>query len=82
MEMLEKIINAYPDETFLKADGFDNCIIGVDEKNNRLIYSVAKCIETLKAEMSTGDAIEYFNFNIAGAGGDGFPIYVYIPEHE
>jgi hypothetical protein len=62
--MLEKIINAYPDETFLKADGFDNCIIGVDEKNNRLIYSVAKCIETLKAEMSTDDAVEYFNFNI------------------
>lgn len=62
--MLEKIINAYPDETFLKADEFDNCIIGVDEQNNRLIYSVAKCIENLKAEMSTEDAIEYFNFNI------------------
>lgn len=36
--MLDNIIEKYPDETFLIADGFDKAIIGVEEKNMVLIY--------------------------------------------
>jgi len=42
---LESILENYPDETFLKADGFDDAIIGFDEHSLRLIYSL--CLSVL-----------------------------------
>jgi hypothetical protein len=45
--MIDKITEYYQDESFLKADGFDEAIIGVDENEMRLVYSVSKCIEIL-----------------------------------
>lgn len=65
--MIDEILEAYPDEVFLKADGFDEAIIGVNEYPMKLIYSVKRCIEILEKDMSTEDAIEYFNFNVYGA---------------
>jgi hypothetical protein len=38
--MIDRIIEQFEDESFLKADGFDDAIIGVDESSMRLIYSV------------------------------------------
>lgn len=74
--MINEIIERYEDETFLKADGFDDAIIGVDETTMRLIYSVSKCIEILMREMSEEDAVEYFNFNVSGSySGDKTPIW-------
>jgi hypothetical protein len=74
--MINEIIERYEDETFLKADGFDDAIIGVDETTMRLIYSVSKCIEILMREMSEEDAVEYFNFNVSGSYlGDKTPIW-------
>jgi hypothetical protein len=67
--MINEIIEQYEDETFLKADGFDEAIIGVCEDFNapvRLIYSVTKCIEILMRDMSEEDAMEHFNFNVSG----------------
>lgn len=65
--MLEQIIERYEDETFLKADGFDEAIIGVDDSSMRLIYSVSKCIEILMIDMSEEDALDYFGYNVSGA---------------
>jgi len=65
-KVLNEIIEQYEDETFLKADGFDEAIIGVDENTMRLIYSVTKCIEILMRDMSAEDAMEYFSFNVSG----------------
>ena len=65
--MIEEIIERYEDEVFLKADGFDDAIIGVDEQTMRLIYSVSKCIEILMVDMDHIDAIEYFSYNVSGA---------------
>ena len=57
--LLGEVISYYDDETFLKADGFDDAVIGVDETTMRLIYSVKKCIEILIDEgMSYEDAME------------------------
>jgi hypothetical protein len=50
--MINEIIERYEDELFLKADGFDDAVIGVDENQMRLIYSVSKCIEILTAFMT------------------------------
>lgn len=75
--MIDKIIEKYEDETFLKADGFDEAVIGVDESDMRLIYSVSKCIDTLMLDgMSEEDAIDYFTFNVSGSYvGDKTPIW-------
>ena len=64
--MINEIIEQYQDETFLKAEGFDEAIIGVDETTMRLIYSVKKCIEILMVDMSEEDAFEHFSYNVSG----------------
>lgn len=74
--MIDKILYCFPEDAFLKADGFDDAIIGIDEETMRLIYSVSKCIDILKKDMEEEDAIEYFNFNVNGAYmGDKTPIW-------
>jgi hypothetical protein len=65
--MIDKIIELYDDEEFLKADGFDKAIIGLDEATMRLIYSVKKCIAILTYNMSEEDALEYLNYNVISA---------------
>ena len=68
--MLNEIIERYCDdnETVLKADGFDDAIIGIDEHSMRLVYSVKKCIEILiKNGYSDEEAYEYFDFNVITA---------------
>jgi hypothetical protein len=75
--MLENIMDNYPEEDFLIADGLNDAIIGVDEKSMRLIYSVSSVIDILMQQgMSDTDALEYFYFNIDGAYmGDKTPIW-------
>lgn len=67
--MIEEIMDTYPDDQFLKAAGFDDAIIGVDEKSMRLIYSVYKCILILKDrdKMSYEEALEFLEFNTKDA---------------
>ena len=66
--MLNEIIERHDDAIFLKADGFDSAIIGVDERSMRLIYSVEKCINILIAGgMTDEEALEYFYFNVEGS---------------
>ena len=65
--MLEAIMESHPDHEFLKADGFDDAIIGLDETTYRLIYSVKKCLDILMQDMPYEQALEYFNFNVYGA---------------
>jgi hypothetical protein len=73
----EDLVDTYPEETFLLADGFDDALLGVDESNMRVIYSVKKCIEILMEQgMDHEEARDYFNFNTRGAYmGDHTPIW-------
>ncbi len=76
--MLDKILKCFPEKEFIKADGFDDAIIGFDYNNGRLIYSVSKCIKILEKEMNRQDAEEcfdcgVFNFYI----GEKAPIWCY-----
>lgn len=75
--MLNEILENYPDDSFLKADGFDDAVIGLDEHSMRLVYSVSKCIAILRTEgMTEEDALEHFSFNVSGAYvGDQTPIW-------
>ena len=80
-------INAVEDETFLKADGFDEAIIGTaygttvrDDEGPVLVYDMQKCIDILMdgaVDMTREEAIEYFDFNVLGAFmGPQTPIFV------
>jgi len=58
------VMDQYPEEEFLKMDGFDDEIIGVTE-DMRLIYSVSLIIARLISEGSTEeDALDHFGYNI------------------
>jgi hypothetical protein len=77
-DIRDVIIESYPDEIFLFIDGFDGAILGICEKEFKVIYSVTKCIDILKQDMSEEDAIEHFSYNIEGAYvGDKTPIFCY-----
>lgn len=66
--MLNEIVEYFYDDEILKADGFDEAVIGIDQNTMRLIYSVKKCIEILVLQgMSVEEAIEYFDFNTKGS---------------
>lgn len=72
------IMEAYPEDSFLKADGFDEAVIGLDVNSDRLVYSVEKCIEILIANgMSKEFAEEFFYYNVSGSYvGEMTPIWV------
>ena len=78
MDILSKILENYPDEGFLKADGFDAAIIGVSS-DYRLVYSIEKIIEILvsRNNWTHEDAAEYFFFNIECSYlGEKTPIFI------
>lgn len=65
---------------YVKADGFDLAIIGIDQINEKLIYNKTKMIKILlKQGFSEIDAIEFLEFNVWNAYvGINTPIYVDI----
>lgn len=71
-EILKRLEECYPE--VLKADGFDDAILGVVEGwfNSRhhavICYDYVKCVEILISQgMLLEDAEEYLNFNTLGA---------------
>jgi hypothetical protein len=76
MSKLEEIIEQLPEETFLKADGYDEAIIGYDCNSYRLIYSQSKIITILCREMNEEDALDFYYYNIVGSYvGEKTPIF-------
>jgi len=65
----------------LKADGFDEAIIGVDYKQGKFVYAIELMLEKMMQEpsnMTMEEAIEYFDFNIGCAYvGEMTPIYIW-----
>ena len=78
MDILTKILDAYPEEGYVKVDGFDCAIIGVST-SGLLVYSVQKIIEILTSRnnWSEKDATDYFFYSIeASYQGDKSPIFI------
>lgn len=75
MTILEQITKLFPDEPFLKLDGFDEAIIGYEWNDFRLVYSQRKVVEILCREMNEQDALDYFYYQIADAVGEKTPIF-------
>ena len=68
------------DETILLADGLESAFMGIGRQFHYpiAIYSYKKTLKCLKGMgMTTEDAEEYFQFNIAGAFvGDQTPVFL------
>jgi hypothetical protein len=88
MNLLQALIEAYPETEFLIADGFDDAVIGYHQPSERLIYSIRKCIDILIEEgMNEEDALEHFYYNVEGSYvGEKTPIWaddtVYYGDYE
>ena len=68
----------------LRADGFNQAIIGNEYHTNRVVYSIERMLQILidRDGMSMEDAIEYFSFNIGGAYvGEMTPMYVWTEDN-
>jgi hypothetical protein len=63
---------------YLKADGFDGAIIGVDANVERIVYDKYKMIEILISQgLDHDDALEHLEYNVWCAYvGENTPIYV------
>ncbi len=72
------------EEDLLLADGFDAAFIGTGERcgqPNIAVYDRDMCIDILANDMPYAEAVEYFEFNVAGAWvGEQTPIFVDIKE--
>ena len=78
IEQLKETIAEYNPEA-LFADGHDHAIMGYST-DGKVIYSVNMIIEGLieDSEMTYEDAVEFFDFNIAGAYvGEYTPIFMH-----
>ena len=75
---LSDYIEVYGDiDNTLKADGFDDCIVGIDTKS-RLIYNADKIVDNLAKDMTREEALEYFYYNIDGAYvGEYTPVFMF-----
>jgi hypothetical protein len=78
MDILNKILEHYPEEGYVKADGFDAAIIGLASKGC-LVYSINGIIEILMSRNNWkyADAFDYFYYSIeASYHGDKAPIFI------
>jgi len=73
---------AAPNESIIVPDGLDGAFIGIatEEEPPQAVYSIERCVQILAKDMSQEEAEEYFWFNVAGAQGEGFPLYISTPE--
>jgi hypothetical protein len=75
---LASIIENYSHEELIKADNFDDAVVGIEVNTLRLVYSIDKMIAILTEDMSYEDAIEYLDFNVFSEYvGERTPIYIY-----
>tara|TARA_R100001086_G_scaffold55191_2_gene24747 strand:+ start:767 stop:1021 length:255 start_codon:yes stop_codon:yes gene_type:complete len=60
---------------------FDDAIMGVSQRigwENCIVYDAKKIIEILNEDMSEQDALDHFDFNIAGSYvGDTTPVFLW-----
>jgi hypothetical protein len=78
MDLLSKILEHYPEDGYVKVDGFDAAIVGVSG-TGRLVYSIVKIIDILisRNNWTYEDAANYFFHSIETSyNGDKSPIFI------
>ena len=74
--------NSSDEYKILLIDEMDGAFVGLsqEEGNPRAVYSIEKCIKILAKGMTEEEADEYFWYNVAGAKGEGYPLFINTPE--
>jgi predicted RNA-binding protein Jag len=75
---IDLLLEQYSDLELLKADGFDDAIIGIDLSSERIVYDINTMTNILIDDgMEELDAIEYLEYNVLNAYvGEKTPIYI------
>jgi hypothetical protein len=80
---IRQYIEESTEEPIVLAVGLDDALIGMtDDLPHRAVYSVRKILDILivRDGMSEPEAVEFYEFNIAGAYvGEHTPIYIQHP---
>ena len=74
-----KIKEALIENECLIADGLDDALIGVTNKDGVMVavYDIGKCINLFAKDMSEMDAIDYFYYNTLGSYvGEKTPVFI------
>jgi len=66
MRTLKELYDMYPDENFITLQGFEDALIGVQDRTMRLVYSKSKIMRQLIREMDYETAMLHFDNNIEG----------------
>lgn len=76
--LLDGIIEYYTEDSFISLDGLEEAVIGVNEKEMVLCYSIGKIIEIYmtRDKMDLEEAEEFFTFNVQNAHYPKQPIFV------
>lgn len=90
MTPLEALIEEFPDDEFLRFDGFDDAVVGFCISHWRdeagvLVYDYQKMVDTLvmRDGMDSFDAEEFLDFNTLGAyAGEKTPIVIRVPRYD
>lgn len=69
-QFISNLINRYRDLQFYVMDGFDDCVIGFDFTNCKLIYSETLILAKLSLQMEFDEALDHYYFNIVGTTKD------------
>lgn len=78
IDIIKELYKETEVDNLLIADGFDDCIIGVNSEYTKVIYSYSKCVDVLmnRDEMTKEDAVEFMEFNVVSAYmGENTPIW-------
>jgi len=76
---IDFFVRLYPDQEFLKADGFDDAVIGYDSTQSRLVYDRYAMAEILMRDegITEDEAWEYLEFNVFHQYlGENTPVFV------
>jgi len=65
-------------------DNLDEGFVGIDTEADppHAVYSIERCVKKLAEDMTHEEATEYFWYKVAGAGGEGYPVYISTPEDD
>ena len=75
---ISEIVEVFGNDSTLEVDGYDDCVIGIDG-DGRLVYDRRLMLDKLEKDMSSDDAEEFFEYNIAGSYmGEMTPLYIHL----
>ena len=75
---LDQILEKFPNDEILKADGLDAAVFGIEYPSKRLMYLKSRCIKIFMNDgMEEMDAWEHYSYNVEGAYvGEQTPIWM------